>query len=366
MKRLFVLGAMLATALLSGCTKHIPVTAQEIGTKVNGGNGEFYDGLYRSKVIKISDWCGTTTACDKAFIMTVPAYNHVVPGEYAMPLSNDMDLTLDLEFRVKFDMSGNDTQILDRMAIAATRYKMGVTGSATSVQEQRISIETMAALDLSPAIIKTRIRPLLASYNLETAFRNIGQGGSILYGGKDPNNKDTVGILETARAYLKEIGSPLIIETVAVKRIAMPPEIINRKKENEGIEEEDEMQRKRLAMSERRRVQEHLLNMRQAADELEVLVAQAPILADPNIIAYKWTQVAQQFADAGLPFATTPEMLPIGKGGSLAVQDLEARIQSLRSKADSYERSDYYRCLENSDKTVEQCNTEFPQRTGNE
>lgn len=353
------IGALCAVILLTtGCVDHVSVSQQQLGVKINGGNGQPYDGIHRSQTMKIDNFCGTSTACDRALVLTIPAFNHDIPGEYAMPLSNDMDLTLDLEFRVKFDTSGSEADILKRMQFAAKRYKISVQGHSSSVQQLHIDISTMAALDLNPAVVKTKIRPILANYSLETAFRNIGSGGSILYGGKDPAGNEIDGILTTMRQYLNEINSPLIIETVAVKRIAMPDEILTRKKENEGLATEEEMHRKRLSMKERRRIKEHLLNMRQAADELEVLAMQLPVLQNPAVISYKWTQVAQQFADNGLPFAVTPEMLAMGEGGAVAIEELESRINKLRQRADEAESSAYARCLENPNKTVEDCQQE--------
>lgn len=362
MKKLLMLSLIIlaSSMTLTGCNKMIPVSQQQIGTKVSGSNGKFYDGLYRAKTMKISDWCGTTTRCDKALVMNVPAHNHAVPGEYAMPLSNDQDLTLDLEFRLRFDMTGGEAEILKRMQKAALRYKMQVEGSSSTVQVQRIDIAVMAALDLSPAIVKTKIRPEIANYTLETAFRNVGQGGSILYGGKDPEGKTIDGILAVIKQHLKDIDSDLIIETVAVKRIAMPESITRSKKEIEEEAQKEDKQRLALQREERQRVQRHLLNMRQAADELEVLAVQAPVLNNPNIIAYKWTQVAAEFAMAGLPFAITPEMLAIGQGGAIAVEDIELRIRQIRTKADEFESSGYYQCLQNKENSVEICNEKYP------
>lgn len=356
--------AVVAALFLTGCNKMIPVSQQQIGVKVSGSNGDFYDGLYRAKTMKISDWCGTTTRCDKALVMNIPAYNHSVPGEYAMPLSNDQDLTLDLEFRVRFDMSGSEEQILERMRKAALRYKMQVTGSSSGVQLQSIDIATMAALDLSPAIVKTKIRPILANYTLETAFRNIGQGGSILYGGVDPTGKEIAGILAVIKKHLSDIDSSLIIETAAVLRTAMPSSITDSKKAIEEEAQKEEKQRLALVRQERQRVQRHLLNMRQAADELEVLAIQAPILSNPNIIAYKWTQVAPEFAEAGIPFAVSPEMLAMGQGGAIAVEDIEVRIRTIRQKADDFEASSYYQCLQNQENSVESCAEQYPDNAG--
>lgn len=352
-KLLIVASAVLLTA---GCVDHVTVSQQQLAMQIDAGSGKPTGSIYRGKTLKIDNFCGSTTACDKALVLTVPAHNHPVPGEYAMPLSNDMDLTLNLDFRVKFDTSGTEAELKQRIIKAASRYKMQVQGSPSSVQELHIDIATMAALDLNPAIVKTNIRPILANYTLETAFRNIGSGGSILYGGKDPSGEEISGILQGVRDYLASIDSPLIIETAAVRNIAMPEEIVNRKKENEGLAQEEEMHAKRLNMKERRRIKEHLLNMRQAADELEVLAMQLPVLQNPSVIAYKWTQVAQTFAEAGLPFAITPEMLSMGEGGSVAIQDLEERIQSLRQKADQAESSAYAQCLDAGTKTVEECN----------
>lgn len=352
-KKLLIVAS--AVFLTAGCVDHVTVSQQQLAMRIDAGDGKPTGPIYRGKTLKIDNWCGATTACDKALVLTVPAYNHPVPGEYAMPLSNDMDLTLNLDFRVKFDTSGTEQELKQRIIHAASRYKMQVQGGPNSVQELHIDIATMAALDLNPAIVKTHIRPVLANYTLETAFRNIGSGGSILYGGKDPSGEDTKGILETVREYLRSINSPLVVETAAVRSIAMPTEFMDRKKQNEGLAEEEEMHAKRLNMKERRRIKEHLLNMRQAADELEVLAMQLPVLENPSVIAYKWTQVAQTFAEAGLPFAVTPEMLAMGEGGSVAIQDLEERINSLRQKADAAESSAYAQCLDSSTKTVEEC-----------
>lgn len=353
LKKIALIGTVLFLA--SGCVDHVSVSQQQLGMKVDGSSGKTYDGVHRAQTMKIDNFCGASTTCDRALVITIPAYNHVVPGEYAMPMSNDMDLGLDLEFRVKFDTSGSEKDVAKRMEFAASRYRLDVKGSPSSVQVLQLDIQTMAALDLNPATVKTMIRPILANYTLETAFRNIGSGGSILYGGKDPEQRAIEGILQTTRNYLASINSPLIIESVAVKRIAMPEEILKRKKENEGLATEEEMHRKRLNMKERRRIQEHLLNMRQAADELEVLAMQLPVLQNPAVIAYKWTQVAEKFAESGMPFAVTPEMLTMGEGGAVAIEELEDRIRKLRARADEAETSAYAQCLENGNKTVEEC-----------
>lgn len=356
-KATFLLAAA-SVMLLSGCTDMVNVSQQEVGTVINGETGD-YKGLYRNRVMKINNFCGTTDECDKALVLTIPTINAEVPGKYAMPKSNDQDLTLDLELRVSFDLSGSEEDILKRIASAAKRYKMNVKGKANEVQLMHINIDTIAGTDLNPAVVKTHIRPLLTNYTLETAFQNIGNGGSLLYGGKDPMGRDIKGILGTLREYLKGINSPLVLEQIGIKAIDMPASIKDRKADNEALTENEEMQRKQLMMAERRRVQEHLLNMRQAADELEILAAYAPILMQPGVVQYKWTQVAQGFKEAGIPFAVTPEMLAMGENGAVAVEDIKARIKSLRKSAERIENSAYYRCVEAGKLTPTECSDKY-------
>ena len=282
--------AMFATA----CTKVVPVKQNEIAFELNS-DGTWDEKMYSGDNIMLDDWC--SKYCDDAHVFE--AHHEIVniPGEYAMPKSNDMDLTLELDIKVTLDKRGGAAAIRERAMASAKRYKFQVTGGTRDNQVFRTPIAYITSVDLNPAAVKSKIRPILEPLELSQAYYNIAKNGDIF----DKMRK-------AVEDHLSAIGSPLMVLEVQVKRIAQPEELLSKKKREEGLLNDDRIQKKELDMKERRMNRLQLIRMKETLNELELLAVQQEFMT-PRTLAYGWQQTANRFADMGIPFAVDPSML---------------------------------------------------------
>ena len=279
---------------ITACTKVVPVKQNEIAFELLS-SGEWDTRMYSGENIMLNDFC--EKHCDDAHIF--PAHQEIVniKGEYAMPMSNDMDLTLELDIKVAFSKLGGSAKIRERAMLTAKQYKYSVTGNTRDNQIFRTNMYDITSVDLNPAAIKSKIRPILEPLTLSVAYYNIAKNGNIF----DKMRK-------AVEDHLEEINSPLIVLEVQVRRIAQPSELIDKKKRKEGLISDDLIQKQELDMKERRMARMQLIRMKETLNELELLGVQRDFMS-PRTLAYGWQQTANRFADAGIPFAVDPSML---------------------------------------------------------
>ena len=286
--------AAVAVLFFAGCTDMVPVQQTEVAFEVNN-DGTWGNRMYSGENIYIDSWC--RKKCDDAHVWE--SHHMVVPveSEYAMPKSNDMDLTLGLNIKVTLDKSGTKEEFRQRLMNSAKKYKYSVYGNISDPQTFKTSLIDIINVDLNKAQVKGKVRPILEPYTLSDAYYNIAKGGSIV---------DDVMI--AIKQHLEEIGSPLMVLGVEVEKVSQPQELLDKKKLEESLDSSEKIQLRQLAMTERRMAREQLIALKAANNEIELLEINAPFMT-PEVLAYKWIMVAEKFADRGLPFATTPEML---------------------------------------------------------
>jgi len=294
MKLLKALAITAALVLTSACTEMVPVKSTEVAFEINS-DGTWKNKVYNGENVFIEDWCNKH--CDDAHIWESQQMVKTIESDYAMPQSNDMDLTLGLTLKVTLNKDGTDAEFRERLMAASKRYVYSVEGSPDDPQKFRTTLMTIFNVDLNKAQVKSKVRPILEPFELSTAYYNISKGGTIIQD-----------IFKAIEQHLKDIGSPLKLLSVQVERVAQPIELLNKKKEEEGLESQEKIQMRQLAMKERRMVREQLIALKATANELQILKINAPFMT-PEVLAYKWIQTANLFAEKGLPFATTPEML---------------------------------------------------------
>lgn len=326
---------VIATVLLtSACTDMVPVKSTEIAFELNS-TGEWKDRMYSGENIFLGSMC--KKECDDAHVWESHHFVNTIESDYAMPKSNDMDLTLGLNLKVTLDKSGGKEAIKVRLMSAAKKYQYSVSGDPSDPQTFRTSLATIVSVDLNKAQVKSKVRPILEPFKLSEAYYNISKSGTIV--------EDIKKALEE---HLKAIDSPLKLLSVQVERVAQPKELLDKKKEEEGLESRENIQIRELQMQERRMTQEQLIALKEAANELELLEINSQFMT-PEVLAYKWIQTANKFAEKGLPFATTPEMLlpAISKLTDMSIDTSKAkqRMQK-RIKALENEISEASKCTE--------------------
>ena len=323
--------ALLAGVLaLSACTKVVPVQQNEVAFEIDS-DGTWQNKLIRGENAMINDMCNRH--CDDIHIFE--AHNAIIPivGEYAMPKSNDTDLTLELDVKVTLDLSGGTAAIRKRLMEAASTHKYLVEGSLTNPQVFRTPISFISSVDLNPAAVKSRIRTILEPYEISEAYYNISKNGKIF---DDMRN--------AIADHLVSIGSPLKVLEVQVKRIAQPIELIEKKKREEGLISDDRIQRQELDMKERRMARMQAIRLKETLNDLEIIALQEKFLT-PRVQVYLWQQTANRFAAAGIPFAVDPAMLQPALekttnpsvDASVALEELRKRVSEIDNqiRADS-------------------------------
>lgn len=296
----------------SGCSNVVPVKQTEIGVDIYGSSGAWNNRIYSGNTIHLGSWCSRN--CDDAHIFEAHQEIKLVDSLYAMPKSNDLDLGLGLSLKLTLDRSGGNDVLMARLKDIATRYKYSVEGSATDNQVFRTKLETIIDIDLSEAQVKSKVRPILEKFDLSSAYYNIAKNGSIIYD------------IELAiKKHLADIKSPLVLLSIEVNNISQPPQILSKKQEEEQMLSQESIHSKQLDLKEKRMKRMQLIRLKEAAFELEMFELNRPYMT-PEAIAYKWTQVAEMNVEAGLPFATTPEMLlpAIQKLTSVSVDSTKA------------------------------------------
>lgn len=325
-KSLLILIIVAFTFIFTGCTKVVPIKQTEIAVHIDGGSNKWNDFIFSGNNIKLSSLCSRN--CDDAHIFESHHQIKNIVANYAMPQSNDLDLTLGLSIKVTYNRHGGKNALMTRLKESVTRYQYFVSGSASDNQIFRTSLSTIIDIDLSEAQVKSKVRPILEPFDLTKAYYNIAKGGSIV-----------TDIHASLDKHLKNINSPLIILSVEIAKIAQPEAILNKKREEEQLASKERIHKKQLDMREARMQREQLIKLKESANELELLSINAPFMT-PEVLAYKWIQVADKFAENGLPFATTPEMLlpSISKLTSMSVDPRLATIK-LKERISDIEKS---------------------------
>lgn len=320
-KRFAILAA--AIFVLAGCERVVPVKNTDVGVYINGVSNEWDNQIYSGQTIKLGTLCKWN--CSDAHIFEGHHTIATIVSDYAMPKSNDMDLTLGLSIKVTLNRTGD---VLERLKKSSTKYRYTVEGSATDNQIFRTDIGTIVKIDLSEAQVKGLVRPILEQYELSQAYYNISKNGSIL-----------TDLRQSVTDHLVAIDSPLTLLSVEVSKIAQPESILKKKREVENLDSQEKLHKRQLDMRESRMVREQLIRLREAKNELELLEINSQFMT-PRVLAYKWIQVANSFSENGIPMAVTPEMLlpALNKLSdetfdvSIAKKKLEARIKSVEGE----------------------------------
>lgn len=294
MKTLRIMALLAGVLALSACTKVVPVQQNEVAFEIDS-DGTWQNTLIRGENAMINDLCDRH--CDDIHIFE--AHNAIIPivGEYAMPQSNDTDLTLELDVKVTLDLSGGTDVVRKRLMETASTHKYLVEGDLREPQVFRTPIGFISRVDLNPAAVKSRIRTILEPYEITEAYYNISKNGKIF---DDMRN--------AIADHLVSINSPLKVLEVQVKRIAQPIELVNKNKREAGLISDDRIQRQELKMKERRMARMQAIRLKETLNDLEIIALQEKFLT-PRVQVYLWQQTANRFAEAGIPFATHPSML---------------------------------------------------------
>ena len=195
MKTLKILLVMSVVALTTAFSDMVPVKQTEVAFEIDSG-GEWKDKVYSGENIFLGNFC--RKECDDAHVWESHHYVKNIESDYAMPKSNDMDLTLGLTLKVTLDKSGTAEDIKKRLMASAKRYQYSVSGAVDDPQTFRTTLATIFSVDLNKAQVKSKVRPILEPFELGTAYYNISKGGSI-----------TQDIFTALEQHLKDIGSPL-------------------------------------------------------------------------------------------------------------------------------------------------------------
>ncbi len=308
----------------TACTDMVAVKQTEVAFELDD-DGTWKDRMYSGENIFISSTC--FKHCNDAHVWESQHVTTTIESEYAMPKSNDMDLTLGLNLKVTLNKTGGAQAIRERLMAAAKRYPYSVQGDAYGDNQVfRTQLQTIINIDLNKAQVKSKLRPILEPFELGTAYYNISKGGSIV--------QDAQKALEK---HLADIDSPLQLLSVQVERVSQPQELLDKKKKEEGLTSQEKIHLRELDMMERRMAREQLIALKAASNELELLDINSQFMT-PEILAYKWIQTAQMFAEKGLPFATTPEMLlpSISKLTDMSIDTSKAKAR-LKERIESVE-----------------------------
>ena len=101
----------------------------------------------------------------------------------------------------------------------------------------------------------------------------------------------------------------------------------------------DQTEANLLKIHERRLAQRHRISIKEQINNLELFELSASAMTN-QAIAYRWTMVAEQFAQAGLPFAIDPAMLnpsftqteATGENINEVIGKLKAKLEKLESE----------------------------------
>lgn len=310
----------------AGCSQVVPVKQTEMAVEINGSSGEWNTSLVSGGTIKVGSFCRLN--CDDVHIFESHQEIQSVDSLYAMPKSNDLDLGLGLSLKLTLNRSGTKDELRERLQSVANRYQYSVQGSSTDNQIFRTKLSTIISIDLSEAQVKSKVRPILEKFDLSSAYYNIAKNGSII--------RD---IEAAIKQHLIDIKSPLILLSIEVNNISQPPQILSKKQEEESMISQESIHAKQLDLKEKRLMRMQLIRLKEAQFELEMFELNRPYMT-PEAIAYKWTQVAETYAEAGLPFAVTPEMLlpaiqqltSISVDTSKAISKAKSRINEIENQ----------------------------------
>lgn len=291
--------AVMALAL-AGCSNPYSVEQTSYGVPVDSGKAKFNE-MVVGQNLKLSSACMNN--CEKGWIFQLPIHKATYNGNYTLPLSEKLELTVGMTVIFEFDRSGGRDTIVNRLKQISERYSpTSQSGSAGSNMALYWNIASIANYDLPIGRVKSIVRPILATKTLDDAADELAALGPIV---------DQ--IEDELREYLVSINSTLKVREIQFHQIDLPDSVKLKNEQNYNLKAQEDIQGKQLVMREKRILTTHKLNLTELKNELELDALLEPTLTDSKL-AYKWIQTANLFAENGIPFATTAEMLAPATG----------------------------------------------------
>lgn len=296
MKKTLMIAGALATTLLVGCSKPVNVEQTSYGFQVNGSTGEVnWSELHQNKNMKLSTRC--YNSCDKGYIFKMPVAKVTYDDGYTIPKSNKLELTLGSTLILEFNREGGESLVIQRLKRISENYQPIVDGDAGDNQTFYWMLPKVAEYDIPESKFKSIVRTILSDYEIIEAHDNIAAMGSIAQD-----------IEDAVRQHLLDIGSSLKLKRVEFHQVSLPDDVKEKYEEEYNLDAKERIQQRQLSMTRKRVKERHLLNLEELENDIELLSYMQPLLSS-NVLAYKWIQTANAFAEAGIPFAVEPEMI---------------------------------------------------------
>lgn len=296
MRKLLLAATALSALLLAGCSKPVSVSQTSYGAISDPGSGEVdWERIYRNQNMLLSKWC--LKECDKGYVYQLPITKVDYDGDYAIPLSNKLDLTIGSTLTFSFNREGGKETIVKRLQTISNKYQPKVHGSPTDNQIFVWDIDQIVSFDLPDSKYKSIVRSILSPKEITEAYDELAAQGQL-----------AVDIEDAVRQHLEDNDSVLKLVRLEFHTIDLPDEVKQKNTQEYNLDAQERIQKRQLAMKRARVKERHLLNLEELQNDVELVELMRPVL-DKNVLAYKWIQTANTFAESGIPMAITPEML---------------------------------------------------------
>lgn len=294
-KKLLILTSIVATSLLFGCSKPVAIDQTSYAVMAYGDSpGADWSNIYNGQNMKLSTICNNY--CNKAYLFSMPMISLDYKGSYAITQSSNQELTADFKATFNFNKAGGPA-IQERLKYISNNYPSNIIRSGDKNQIIKWNIKDVAELDIPLSKFKSISRQIMNKYEIVSAHAIIASNGSIVEE-----------ITEAVTKHLVDINSVLLLTRLEVSNLDLPTEIKEKNANEYNLDANERILDRQLAMKRKRLTEQHLLELSQLANDIELAALVQPTLSS-EILQYKWIQTFNHGIDMGIPMALTPEML---------------------------------------------------------
>lgn len=169
--------------------------------------------------------------CDKGYVFQLPLAQVPYNGDYAMPLSNKLDLTVGATLTFAFNRNGGQAAITERLQGVASKYQPRVTGDSSFNQKLTWSTALIIGFDLPISKFKSITRSRLGAYDqLSTMGKLVTE-------------------IETdIRTHLATIDSSIELVHLEFHQIAFPKSVNEKNKQEHNLQAQERIQKQHLCL----------------------------------------------------------------------------------------------------------------------
>lgn len=282
---------------LAGCSKAVSVPQTSYSVEVDGETGTVdYSKIYQNQNMTLhSTFC--MYHCDKGYVWNMPVHKATFNGDYAMPKSNKLDLTVGSTLIIEFNRDGGKEQIAKRLQNIAENYRPVIQGGPKENQVFSWEIAPVFDYVLPISKYKSIVRQNLADKTITDAYDDLSSIGPV-----------AEAIEKSVRKHLKDSGDNFKLVRLEFHKLSLPKEVNVKNKQEYNLDAQERIQKRQLAMQRARVKERHLLNLEELGNDVELMEMVKPTLSKA-VLVYKWQQWANNSVENGVPVAIDPSML---------------------------------------------------------